>query len=245
MTGAGGVCGDGLGVRADCLGARADGLGVRAAGLGVHVAGDRALLIELPDNATAHAAASAARARWGEELEEVVPGHRTVLLVWRGARPPMDAVVASLEALAGSATAFINDTDAPEDAPEASGAVTIPVIYDGADLRSVAETLEISEEQVVQLHSGAAYTVAFTGFAPGFPYLIGGDPRLDLPRLPAPRTEVPAGSVAVAAGYCGIYPRSSPGGWNLLGRTDAVLFDPERDPPALLAPGLRVRFEAR
>ncbi len=214
---------------------------VRAGDPGVRVAGDRALLIELPDNATVHAAAGAAQARWGEQLEEVVPGHATVLLVWRGARPSVDAVVSSLGAIAERAIAPSDDTDAPE----VSEAVTIPVIYDGADLNAVAEKLGVPTGEVVQLHSGAAYTVAFTGFAPGFPYLIGGDPRLDLPRLPTPRTEVPAGSVAVAAGYCGIYPRSSPGGWNLLGRTDAVLFDPERDPPALLAPGVRVRFEAR
>ena len=91
--------------------------------------------------------------------------------------------------------------------------------------------------------------MAFTGFAPGFPYLRaephGGAAQrlLDLPRLATPRTEVPAGSVAVAAGYCGVYPRVSPGGWNLLGRTDVVLFDAERDPPALLEPGTRVRFQ--
>ncbi len=94
------------------------------------------------------------------------------------------------------------------------------------------------------------YTVAFMGFSPGFPYLdcrsrrLASElPLLELPRLDTPRTEVPAGSVAVAAGYCGIYPRRSPGGWNLLGRTDVVLFDAERDPPALLEPGTRVRFE--
>ena len=102
---------------------------------------------------------------------------------------------------------------------------------------------------MVELHSAAEYTVAFMGFAPGFPYLVADEtarsvrPLLELGRLDTPRTEVPAGSVAVAAGYCGIYPRSSPGGWNLLGRTDAVLFDAGRDPPALLEPGTQVRFE--
>ena len=123
--------------------------------------------------------------------------------------------------------------------------VGVPVSYDGADLEAVATTLGMSAEAVVALHAAADYTVAFMGFAPGFPYLIAPDrmPLLDLPRLETPRTAVPAGSVAVAAGYCGIYPRSSPGGWNLLGRTGLVLFDPERDPPALLGPGTRVRFE--
>ena len=132
--------------------------------------------------------------------------------------------------------------------------MTIPVTYDGADLEAVAATLALSKAAVVKLHSEADYVVAFTGFAPGFPYLratgraresdAGGVQRLlELPRRVTPRTEVPAGSVAVAAGYCGLYPRSSPGGWNLLGRTNVVLFDVTREQPALLEPGMRVRFE--
>ena len=130
----------------------------------------------------------------------------------------------------------------------------MPVRYDGADLDAVAATLDVSTEALVELHCGATYTVAFMGFSPGFPYLIaeggvegvGGavERLLALPRLETPRTEVLAGSVAVAAGYCGIYPRSSPGGWNLLGRTEVVLFDVRREPPALLEPGTRVRFES-
>jgi KipI family sensor histidine kinase inhibitor len=130
-----------------------------------------------------------------------------------------------------------------------SAVVRIPVTYDGADLDVVAAKLALSQEAVVELHSGAEYVVAFMGFSPGFPYLIAGEATevaaslLNLPRLGTPRTEVPAGSVAVAAGYCGIYPHSSPGGWSLLGRTDVVLFDADRDPPALLEPGTRVRFE--
>jgi len=98
--------------------------------------------------------------------------------------------------------------------------------------------------RVVELHTAPEYTVAFVGFMPGFPYLVGGDRLLELPRLEVPRTEVPAGTVAVAAGYCGIYPRAAPGGWNLLGSTAVELFDPDRDPPALLTPGMRVRFVA-
>jgi KipI family sensor histidine kinase inhibitor len=135
-----------------------------------------------------------------------------------------------------------NDAGHPE-------TVVIPTRYDGADLDSTAERLSTSTDEVVKLHSEAGYVVAFMGFAPGFPYLIGDEtalgvlPLLELPRLETPRTAVPAGSVAVAAGYCGIYPRSSPGGWNLIGRTESVLFDPSRDPPALLEPGARVRFE--
>jgi KipI family sensor histidine kinase inhibitor len=124
--------------------------------------------------------------------------------------------------------------------------VTIPVRYDGADLEAVAVALNVDVEAVVELHSATEYTVAFVGFSPGFPYLVAPERMglLELPRLATPRTEVPVGSVAVAAGYCGIYPRSTPGGWNLLGRTDVVLFDAERAAPALLEPGARVRFEA-
>ena len=80
------------------------------------------------------------------------------------------------------------------------------------------------------------------GFAPGFPYLLGLDPRLATPRLATPRSQVPAGSVAIGGAQAGLYPRPGPGGWNLIGRTDAVLFDPARESPALLAPGDRVRF---
>lgn len=194
--------------------------------------GDRATLLELADNAAAHAAARGAAARYGDRLAEVVPGHQTLLLVWRDAGAALsEAELAEL-------------VEQPE--PVAPGAlVTIRVRYDGADLEAAAAGLGTSPEGVVELHSGAVYTVAFMGFAPGFPYLIAPvpSPLLELPRLGTPRTEVPTGSVAVAAGYCGIYPRSSPGGWNLLGRTEAVLFDPRREPPALLEPGARVRFE--
>lgn len=97
-------------------------------------------------------------------------------------------------------------------------------------------------EDVVRLHVANEYTVAMLGFAPGFPYLLGLDPRLATPRLSTPRTHVAAGSVAIGGAQTGLYPRASPGGWNLIGRTDLVLFDPLRDPPALLAPGDRVRF---
>lgn len=213
--------------------------------------GDHAVLLELPDNASVHAAARAARDRFGDQLVEVVPGHCTVLLVWDEGREDAAAFMSSLNALAELASAFKEDMNASGNEP--SEVVTIPVRYDGADVQAVAARLGLSGETVVELHSAAVYTVAFMGFSPGFPYLIaagrgGGEDGeverlLAVPRLETPRTEVPAGSVAVAAGYCGIYPRSSPGGWNLLGRTEVALFDAERDPPALLEPGTRVRFE--
>jgi KipI family sensor histidine kinase inhibitor len=201
--------------------------------------GDHAVLLELPHNASVHTVADSIRRRYGDQLQEVVPGDRTVLVVWLDRRHFAGALMSELKAVASSASAFNSGM-------RASGISTIRVRYDGGDLDAVAATLGISREAVVEVHSGVEYTVAFVGFSPGFPYLVAAEPSqlLELPRLATPRTEVPAGSVAVAAGYCGIYPRASPGGWNLLGRTDVVLFDPERERPALLEPGMPVRFEA-
>jgi KipI family sensor histidine kinase inhibitor len=120
--------------------------------------------------------------------------------------------------------------------------VEIPVTYDGPDLADVASRTGLSEAEVVEAHAGARYEVAFVGFAPGFGYLRGLPDVLRLPRRSSPRDAVPAGSVAIADAWSAVYPRVTPGGWHLLGRTDEVLFDPERRPPALLAPGVEVRF---
>src|SRR5699024_2039294 len=123
-------------------------------------------------------------------------------------------------------------------------AVTVAVAYDGPDLDDVATATGLAPEEVIAAHTGTEWTVAFTGFAPGFGYLVGGDRRLNVPRRDAPRTAVPAGSVGLAGSFSGVYPRPSPGGWQLIGRTDARLWQPDRDPPALLRPGMTVRFEA-
>lgn len=205
----------------------------------VRPVGDTAQLIELDSNQAVHAAARAAREQYGDQLAEIVPGHQTLLLVWRDG-----SIVSDISDLAlVRAASEISDDD-----PTHPGIITIPVRYDGVDLDDVAAHFGVSREAIVQQHVAAEYVVAFMGFAPGFPYLVVDDESaaarlLELPRLEKPRTKVPAGSVAVAAGYCGVYPRSSPGGWNLLGRTEAVLFDAERRPAALLEPGIRVRFE--
>jgi KipI family sensor histidine kinase inhibitor len=120
--------------------------------------------------------------------------------------------------------------------------VVIAVSYDGPDLAEVAALTGLSEDEVVAAHTATAWTVGFGGFAPGFAYLTGGDPRLHVPRRATPRTEVPAGSVGLAGDFSGVYPRSSPGGWQLIGHTDVDLFDVDRNPPALLQPSMRVRF---
>ena len=123
--------------------------------------------------------------------------------------------------------------------------VTIPVRYggdDGPDLDHVAHLLGIRNDEVIALHTGQVYRVQMIGFAPGFPYIGPLPPELTLPRRSTPRTAVPAGSVAIAAGMTGIYPQRLPGGWHIIGRTDVILFDPLRSPPALLQPGDGVRF---
>ena len=195
----------------------------------IRPAGDRGALIELDDNL---AAVRLARALTGRtEFVDVVPGHRTVLVTWAGERRPHD-----LDALVEWALA----TGSPLSQP--GRRIEIPVVYDGADLEEVARLVQLSPEEVVELHVAAEYVVAFIGFAPGFAYLIGGDERLEVPRRRRPRVRVPAGSVAIGGPYSGVYPRDTPGGWQLLGRTSVSLFDPERSRPALLASGDLVRF---
>ncbi|MFZ1879092.1 MAG: 5-oxoprolinase subunit PxpB [Gaiellaceae bacterium] len=190
--------------------------------------GDRGVLVELPDSP---AALRVARALTGRaEFVEVVPGHRTVLLTWASEEPPQD-----LDALVQVALT----TDPP---PAAGRRIEIPVVYDGADLDEVAQLVQLSPEEVVARHTAAEYVAAFIGFAPGFAYLLGGDELLAVPRRPQPRKRVPAGSVAIAGPYSGVYPRDTPGGWRLLGRTSVSLFDATRERPALLASGDLVRF---
>ena len=124
--------------------------------------------------------------------------------------------------------------------------IDIPVCYDsgmGPDLAEAASELGLSAEELIHRHCSTDYSVAMIGFAPGFPYLLGLPESLALPRLATPRTRVPAGSVAIGGNQAGIYPRESPGGWRLLGRTPLLLFDPARAVPSLLAPGDRVRFQ--
>lgn len=122
-------------------------------------------------------------------------------------------------------------------APIAPRTITIGVTYDGDDLDHVASTVGLSRDEVVARHTSVPYTVVCLGFSRAFPYLSGLDPILWLPRRDTPRVRVPAGSVAIAAEQTGIYPQASPGGWHLLGHTDVVLFDEQRNPPSLVQPG--------
>ena len=197
----------------------------------VRAVGTRSVLVELGDQERVHRWWSAWQALGDPDVEEVVAGDGSVLVAVRAGCDPR-AVLRRLQ------------TAPPGAADEGCREVVIPVEYDGADLADVAEVTGLATEEVVRRHSSPLYTVAFLGFSPGFAYLTGGDPALDVPRLDRPRTAVPAGSVAIAAGLSAVYPQSTPGGWRLIGRTASVLFDHRRRPPALLAPGDRVRFEA-
>lgn len=164
-------------------------------------------------------------------LEDVVPSAVTVLVSFVDAAAFRRALPV-LEAIEPSSAGH-----------EPGELVTIPVVYDGEDLADVAEMTGLSVDAAIEAHSGAEYIVAFNGFAPGFSYLIGLDERLRVPRRLTPRTSVPAGSVAMTGQFTAVYPRVSPGGWQLLGRTDTAMWSSERDQPSLLHPGSRVRFE--
>lgn len=162
---------------------------------------------------------------------DAVPAARTLLIEFDPLRTDVAAIRRLLDA-----------TDVPPAPALPSADVEIAVRYDGADLVDVAGAVGLSTDTVIELHSAPTYRVAFCGFSPGFGYLDGLDPRLHVPRLARPRTAVPTGAVAIAGEFTGVYPRASPGGWRLLGTTDATLWDSSRQPPALLQPGARVRF---
>lgn len=192
-------------------------------------ASDRALLVEADDLDEAMRLNLA----WADlpGVVERIPGARTVLVRFA----PLQVSAAALAELLATTTADAAGAGATRE-------VTVPVRYDGEDLAEVATLLGVSAAEVVARHLAADWQVAFSGFAPGFGYAVSGDALFDVPRRSSPRTRVPAGSVALAGHFTGVYPRESPGGWQLIGRTDAVMWDIDRDPPALLAPGTHVRF---
>ncbi|MCW2604219.1 MAG: allophanate hydrolase subunit 1 [Pseudonocardiales bacterium] len=197
--------------------------------------GDRAVLLELADAEAVAALAAALLDGRPDGVEEIVPAARTILVRFDPRRVTASHLAERL--------ARINLAPIAEPA-RAADPVVIPVVYDGADLEDVARLADLSVDAVVQRHTAARYRCGFCGFAPGFSYLIGGDPVLRVPRLDEPRAQVPAGSVAIAGEFSAVYPVASPGGWRLLGRTDARMWDLARASPALLPPGTAVRFEA-
>ena len=198
----------------------------------VLIASDQALLVEEDDLEGAMRLHAALVAAPPTGVVELVPAARTVLVRF-------DPTLVDEVSLAKE----LGRVEAVHGGLPTAGSVTIGVRYDGQDLDEVAELFGVSAEQVVARHTAATWRVAFTGYAPGFGYLVGDDPLFDVPRRSSPRTRIPAGSVGLAGTFSGVYPRESPGGWQLIGRTDAPMWDLHRDPPALLAPGMTVRFE--
>ncbi|MGA8255887.1 MAG: allophanate hydrolase subunit 1 [Nocardioides sp.] len=190
--------------------------------------GLHAVLVEVGDARAALSLSSHVRAS-GLAVVDVVPAATTVLL---------DGVDPAL------VPAAIATWDAEQPVREGP-LVELPTTYDGADLEAVAHHWDTDTDGVIARHAATTFVAVFSGFAPGFAYLAGLGADLAVPRLGTPRSRVPAGSVALAGTWCGVYPTASPGGWQLIGRTDAALWDVDRSPPALLAPGTRVRFVAR
>lgn len=203
----------------------------------VHEYGNHALLLEFDSTADVLA--------WTAQLHEtelpgvvdIVPASRTILVKLASPR---------YQPGARQRLSKLRPAPQPLAAEPVSGQVdvTIDVVYDGADLHEVAALTGLTPAGVIAAHIGTPWRVGFGGFAPGFAYLVDGDPRLQVPRRAEPRTSVPAGAVGLAGEFSGIYPRQSPGGWQLIGHTDAVLFDVDREKPALLTPGMRVQFRA-
>jgi KipI family sensor histidine kinase inhibitor len=204
--------------------------------------GERALLVRVDTQPRVHALADRLLADVGaDRLEDVIPGDRSLLLVFDGTEVGERTVRRALaRAVAGEAKGpLISSGRGPRER-------VIPVSYgdsDGPDLAEAAALAGVSPRELVDLHISRRHTVLFLGFAPGFPYL-GDMAPLVVPRLDTPRTATPQGSVALAESYTGIYPTTLPGGWRVIGRTTVLLFDPAAEPPTYLLPGDTVRFEA-
>ena len=196
-------------------------------GLSVHRVGSDALLVDCTDLAEAMALHAEARRR-DVAAHDVVPGARTVLFDGVADPAALADEIGSWRLEPGSSVA--------------GDLVELPTSYDGPDLDDVAKRWDMTRDEVVDTHRGTEFVVAFCGFAPGFAYCSGLPDRLAVPRLDSPRTKVPAGSVGLAGAFTGVYPTASPGGWRIIGTTTAPLWDADRESPALLAPGTRVRF---
>lgn len=171
----------------------------------------------------------------GVQVRDVVPAADSLVVTHDSVvADAVERIVAESAHVPGALSRVTTNDTAP--------LVEIPVRYDGEDLQHVAELASLRVEEVIALHTDSKYRVEFCGFAPGFAYLGGLPDVLHLARRATPRTRVPAGAVAIAAGYSAVYPRESPGGWHLIGSTSLVMWDALRDMPATLVPGARVRF---
>ncbi|MDO3647433.1 5-oxoprolinase subunit B family protein [Nocardia mangyaensis] len=213
----------------------------------IRSAGDRAMLITLDDPRPVQRLASALRVHAIAGVQDVLPAAETVLVTMHSVSYGTQVrreLVALLDRL---------DQEPPQpDSPDVSRGtlpdngdddiVEIPVRYDGVDLPEVARLLDLSVPEVIAAHTGTIWRCAFVGFAPGFGYLTSPDGRLTVPRRAQARTAIPPGAVALAGGYSAVYPRGTPGGWQLIGRTDLRMWVVDRDPPALVRAGSAIRF---
>jgi KipI family sensor histidine kinase inhibitor len=195
--------------------------------------GDRAILVEVDSlDEVADLFAALGNSRPAGVID-IVPGARTVGVTVDPSRLPLSVV-----------HRWVQEVPALRIRADDSPTVVLEVDYSGPDLDEVATLLQLSRAELIELHTGSLWRVAFCGFAPGFGYLVTDHDRLTVPRRAAPRPTVPAGSVGLAGEFSGVYPRASPGGWQLIGVTDAVLWDSASPRPALLTPGTQVRFRS-
>jgi KipI family sensor histidine kinase inhibitor len=195
--------------------------------------GEYGLLVEPPTPEGLAELRAALRRRTFSGVTDWVAGERNILLVLEK-EGDRSIVHRELEAALTNREASRIDVE--------TAVLDVPVVYDGADLPDVAGTLGLTPRQVIEQHTRIVWTCAFIGFAPGFGYLTSADGALAVPRRREPRPSVPSGAVALAGGYSAIYPRSSPGGWQIIGSTELQLWDVEANPPNLIGPGTRVRF---
>ena len=198
--------------------------------------GDQALLLEFHSTAEVLAWTTTLHEADLPGVLDIVPASRTVLVKLAGPH----YLAPTRQRLSRLRLDWFTDQSARPDQPD----LVLEVIYDGEDLAEVARHTGLSPDAVITAHTATPWRVGFCGFAPGFAYLVGGDPRLQVPRHAEPRTRVPAGSVGLAGEFSGVYPQESPGGWQLIGRTEAVMWDTDRAQPALLTPGMWVQFRA-
>lgn len=192
---------------------------------------DSGLLVELGDMDEVLALYATLDEDLPEGVVDMVPAASTLLLTIDRSRTDVETLSRRVAA-----------TEVGSHERPTTGEVEIPVVYDGEDLAEVARLTGLDERGVIEAHTGTPWTVAFCGFAPGFGYMVGGDERIQVPRRDNPRTKVPPGSVALAGEFASVYPRESPGGWQLIGRTSLEVWDIGREPPALLVPGTTVRY---
>ncbi len=212
-------------------GALSTALGRSAPGRRVLPLGDHGILVELESLDAVISVYAALDAARPEGVVDLVPAARTIGVMVDPVRLPLSV-----------AAAWASGTKPADLRAAEPQTVVIPVRYTGEDVDEVAGLLGMTRPELVALHTASDWTVAFCGFAPGFAYLVTDHDRLRVPRRASPRPSVPAGSVGLAGEFSGVYPRSSPGGWQLIGSTDAVLWDASAERPARLAPGTRVRF---